>query len=607
MTTEIGLVFIILIAVLVLFATERLPADIVALLVLVILVTVPVIERRPDGGFFLAGYGLLSIEQALAGFANPAVLTVVAMFILSHGLVRAGVAYRIANGLQRVGGRRTVWLTILIIIVVGLLSAVMNNVGAMAILLPAVLAIGAQSRIAPSRLLIPLAFGSMLGGNLTLIGTPPNLLVSQALADSGHAPLQVFDYLPTGLAVLGTGVLYFAVVGRWLLPDRRSPVDPSAAQGLRRYLAELNVPEDSAFNGQTLAESGISERYGLQVVRIHSGALVNRFPTRHDVLQVGDTVVVNGEQDDVLRLVQTGQLELLEMADSDDPLTSGEVSMLEAVVVPGASFLHQTVVQADFRTRFGVSVLGIWRRGYALHSRLTEVPLAQGDVLLLRGPPEQLAALAATEGVLPLGTVEPKDTGFRRTLTAAGIMAGVVLLAATGMLHVAIAGLLGVVAMVATGCVQPARLYHSVEWHSVVLIAGTLPLGTALAVTGTATFIADQLVAWTGAWGPLVVFAALYLVATLLTQVMSNAAATVLLAPVAITIAATLGVSPYPFVVALAIATSTAFMTPIGHQTSIIVYAPGGYRFGDYARAGTPLVLLLLTVSLIVVPLVWPF
>ena len=607
MTAEIVLVFIILVVVLVLFATERLPADIVALLVLVILVTVPVFKGSPDGGFVLARYGLLSVEQALAGFANPAVLTVVAMFILSHGLVRAGVAYRIANGLRLVAGRSTVWLTLLVIIVVGTLSAVMNNVGAMAILLPAVLAIGAQSRIAPSRLLIPLAFGSMLGGNLTLIGTPPNLLVSQALADSGHAPLQVFDFLPTGIAVLATGIIYFAVAGRWLLPVRPSPTDPSTAQELRRYLAELSVPADSPLNGKTLADSGISERYGLQVVRIHSGTIINRFPTRHDVLQVGDTVVVNGQQADVLKLVQTGQLDLLEMANSAAPLTSGEVAMLEAVVVPGASFLNQTVVQASFRTRFGVSVLGIWRRGQAIHTRLTDVPLAQGDVLLLRGSPERLAALAATQGLLPLDTVEPTDTGPRRTLTAAGIMAGVVLLAATGVLHIAVAGLLGVVAMVATGCVQPARLYSSVEWHSVVLIAGTLPLGVALEVTGTATFIADQLVAWTGAWGPLVVLAALYLVATLLTQVMSNAAATVLLAPVAITVAETLGISPYPFLVALAIATSTAFMTPIGHQTSIIVYAPGGYRFFDFTRAGTPLVLLLLTVSLVVVPLVWPF
>ena len=626
MTTEIVLVFIILIAVLVLFVTERLPADIVALLVLVVLVTVPVVKLDPAGGLVLAHYGLISTAEAFAGFASPAVLTVVAMFILSHGLVRAGVAYRIANGLRLVAGQNAVWLTLLVIIVVGAMSAVMNNIGATAILMPAVIAIGSQSGIAPSRLLIPLAFGSLLGGNLTLIGTPPNLLVSQALADGGHAPLQIFDYLPTGLAVLGAGVLYFAVAGRWLLPDRRSPIDPSAVRGLRRYLAELSVPEDSAFNGRTLAESGISERYGLQVVRIHSGAvsaahdggrggarlasagtLINRFPTRHDVLQVGDTVVVNGEQDDVMRLVQTEQMDLLEMADSDDPLTSGEVAMLEAVVVPGASFLHQTVVQADFRTRFGVSVLGIWRRGYALHTRLTEVPLEQGDVLLLRGPSERLAALAATEGLLPLGAVEPADTGLRRTLTAAGIMAGVVLLAALGVLHIAVSGLLGVIAMVVTGCVQPARLYHSVEWRAIFLIAGMLPLGTAMETTGTATFVADRLVEWTGSWGPLVVLAALYCVATLLTQVMSNAAATVLLAPVAITIAETLGVSPYPFAVALAIATSTAFMTPVGHQASILVYATGGYRFGDYTRAGAPLVLLLLTVSLVVVPLVWPF
>ena len=197
--------------------------------------------------------------------------------------------------------------------------------------------------------------------------------------------------------------------------------------------------------------------------------MINRFPTRHDVLQVGDTVVVNGEQDDVMRLVQTEQMDLLEMADSDDPLTSGEVAMLEAVVVPGASFLHQTVVQADFRTRFGVSVLGIWRRGYALHTRLTEVPLEQGDVLLLRGPSERLAALAATEGLLPLGTVEPADTSLRRTLTAAGIMAGVVLLAALGVLHIAVSGLLGVIAMVVTGCVQPGAAL------SLGRVAGDLP------------------------------------------------------------------------------------------------------------------------------------
>ena len=607
MTTEIVLVLTVLACGFVLFATERLPPDIVALLVLIILVIVPVVKTDPtDGSFVIARFGLVSTAQAFAGFANPAVLTVIALFILSHGLVRAGVAHRIAEGVRRIAGRNLVGLTVLVLAAVGPMSAVMNNIGATAILLPAVIAVAARSNIAPSRLLLPLAFGSLLGGNLTLIGTPPNLLVSQALVDAGEAPLQMFDYLPTGAVVLGVGGLYFVLVGRWLLPDRDSPVDPEAAQELRRYLAELTVPPTSGLHGKTLAESGLAERFGVQVVRIHSGDTVQPFPSRHDILHVGDTVVVEGERDAVMQLVQTGQMELLE-ADPDAPLTSGDVPLLEMIVLPGASFLNQTVIQAEFRSRFGASVLGIWRRGHALQTRLTDVPLAQGDVLLLRGPSERLASLATTEGVLSLGVVEPTDTSVRRSVLAGSIMAAVVLLAAVGLMHIAVAGFLGVVAMVVTGCVQPARLYHSVEWRAIFLIAGMLPLGTAMVTSGAAELIAEHLVRWTGSLGPLAALGAVYLVATALTQGMSNAAATVVLAPVVITVAENLGVSPYPFAIALAIAASTAFMTPIGHQASVLVYAAGGYRFSDFARAGAPLVALLLAVTLIVVPLVWPF
>ena len=582
---------------LLLFAFEVLRPDLVALgVTLTLLLT-----------------GTVTIEEGFSGFSNPAVITVIAMFILSGGLIRTGVADHLAEMIARVGGTNPVMLTLTVMLTVGVMSAFMNTIGATAILLPAIFVIAQKAQYPASRLLIPLAFGSLMGGLTTLIGTPPNLLCSMALEEAGFDGFRMFHFAPTGLAVMGAGAVFMALIGRFFIPVRPQAESLTRHYQIQDYLTEVIVPEQSPLVGKSLRETALPRELGLTVLRVRRGGGDgdNPFvPTPSTRLQAGDRLVVEGRIEELIKKKEGGVLKIYaETKVGDEALTVGEVELAEAAVAPNSRLLGRSINQGHLRRRYNVLVLALRRRGRTLSRKFTSIPLEVGDVLLLQGSSEAIGEVASSADFLVTNRLDHARRDTSRMPLALAIMGGAVVTAATGLLHISLAGMLGVLLMAVTGCVRAQDMYRDVEWQVIFLIALMLPLSIAMddQHIGTARWLAEHVVAWTGGYGPLVVMASLFVFTAVITSVMSNAAAAVLMAPIGIAIALGMGLQPHPFVMTIAIAASSTFLTPIGHQANVLVYGVGNYRFMDFPRAGALLSLLVFAVTMLVVPLVWPF
>jgi di/tricarboxylate transporter len=422
----------------------------------------------------------------------------------------------------------------------------------------------------------------------------------------------MFDFLPTGLAVMALGAVYMALFGRHLIPDRQPNNDLTETYDLQDYLTEVIVPEGSEYVGKTLADSEIRSRLGLTVLRVQRGSGDDRvfLPPRTDlVLRVGDRLVVEGDISDLVGESSRSLDIYAETKLTDEDLTNDDVRLGEAAVAPGSRLIGTTIDRGWIRSRYNVMVLAHRRRGQTLRDRFISIPLEVGDVLLVRGPERALSDMASSRDFLMVNRLESNRRNPEKAPLALGCMAVAIGVAATGLLHVSVAGMLGVVLMVATGAIRPEDMYREVEWRAIFLIAFMMPLGIAMDDNhaGTARWLADGLVGVAGDFGPYVLLATLLVLTTLITQVMSNAAAAVLVAPIGIAIAVGLGFEPYPFLMGIAIAASTAFLTPIGHQSNVLIYGVGNYRFTDFTRVGAPLSLLVVVLTLFLVPMVWPF
>ena len=590
------LVLIILGGAVILFVSEKLRVDVVAMIVLVALVLA----------------GLVSIEEAFSGFASPAVITVWAVFIVSGGLTRSGVADFIARQVVRFAGNNTARLTVLIMLGVGLMSAFMNNIGAVAILLPAVVSVARETKTPPSKLLIPLAWASLMGGNMTMIGTPPNILASGILESyAGLEPFQFFDFLPMGAVVLTAGIVYMFFIGRRLLPERTSPGELSETYQIQNYLTEMQVLEGSPLIGKTVQEADLDNRFGLNVIHIHVCCQENvtATPESDHWLETGDELHIEAKPDAILEAQQALKLQPVpdrEIKPREEDQSRYVFELAEVVLAPNSTLSGKTFKEIDFRSRYGLSILALRHQNQTLFSRLGEVPLTFGDSLLVQGPVENINKLRSDRNLLLLEMPKQEVRRIKKAPIAIMILLGVLFLVSTSLLHVSIAMFIGALLMVLTGTLTMDEAYQSIEWKSVFLIAGMLPLGLAMENTGTAQLLANQLVTLIGEWGPLAVMMGIFIMTGLLTEVMSNAAATVLAVPIAIDAALSMGADPHTFVMAIVIAASTSFLMPIGHQVNVLVYGPGGYQFFDYTRVGIWLNLVLLILTALVLPLIWP-
>lgn len=601
-----------------LFAWERFRADMVALgLLLSLLLT-----------------GLLSVEEGFTGFASPAVITVVAMFVLSGGLVRTGVADQLAAMVMASGVRNQLALTLIVMLLVGTMSAFMNNIAAVAILMPSVFAIAQRAGLPVTKLLIPLSFGSLLGGLTTLVGTPPNLLASEALRQAGFEPFRMFDFFPTGVTVLAVGVTYMLVIGARLVPERTPQATPEDA-AMRHYVTEVNVPKGSSLIGKTMAQARLRSVLGLTVLRMHRqydderGETVftkpwmsygrygrdegdgwySFLPWPETRLAANDHLQLEGDPSALLRRQGSGYLDVLDSSRSGPATDTRELHIGEVALAPGSHAIGTTVDDAAFTERYGVTVLGLRRSGRHQVERLGALRLDHGDVLLVRGSSEALAELAHSSDFLVVNRLERTQRDHRRRLMAIAVMIGVVALAASGLMHISVAALLGMLAMVASGCMPVREIYAQVDWRVIFMIAAMMPLSIAMddGHTGAGRWIAEGLLALPGGDNAHVAMAIIMVLTVGLTQLMSNAACVVLIAPIAIATAIGMGVDPHPFVMGVAIAASTSFLTPMGHQANLLVYSVGNYRFGDFVRVGGPMTVAILFTSLIVVPRIWPF
>ena len=590
MTPQIALTLGIIAVAVVLFATEKLRVDVIALLVLLT----------------LALSGLVGPDDVFAGFASPAVITVWAVYIVSGALFKTGVADILGQRIIRLAGSSEPRLIAVIMLTCGLMSAFMNNIGATAILLPAVVGISRQAKVPLSRLLIPLSFSSLMGGNMTLIGTPPNVLAANILTQQGLATFRFFDFAPTGIIVFGTGILFMVLVGRHLLPVRQ-PIEQVQAAAMREYVSEVRVSEESQVAGKTLLESRLGADYDLTVVAIIRDGQVRSTLHADTRLEPDDILLVEGTVENLMQA--RDRLELVIEAERKwelEELDPEKTHVVEATLAPRSRMVGRTLRNMHFRDRYGFTALAIWRQGEVITERLRDVRLRFGDALLLRGPRHRLPALQQGDDFLVLEPIMLELRRQRKAPLAIGVAALVLALVTVVELPVATAMVIGAVLMVLSGCLNMDEAYQSIEWRSVFLIAGMLPLGTAMESTGTARFLADLLVDVLGSLGPLAILAGIYILAGLITEPMSNAAATVLMVPIAIDVALGLGANPQPFVLATVIGASTSFLTPVGHQANVLVFGPGGYRFFDYTRVGALLNLAILIVTLVFLPLIWP-
>ena len=783
MTMEIIAVLVILAAVIVFLITEWAPLEVLAMLVM----------------GFLALAGIVSPKEALAGFSNPAVVTIWAVFILSGGLTRTGIANILGRQLLRVAGRTTSMLVVIIMVIAGGLSAFMNNVAVAALMLPVVMDIARKTGRSPSALLMPLAYGSLLGGLTTMIGTPPNILVSEALSENGLEPFTLFDFTPVGLAVMAGGVAFVALVGTRLLPrngarETATDRDLHAQYGLKERLFQIRVPDHSAlvgmrlarsrlgaalglnvigirrgpeirlappiteeirsgdllivegdldqirelnhwgqlltdsgvtgpdplfahgmqvaraplrpggaYNGRTLSAIGFRNRYALNVLAVMRGRVLLREDLKERPLEAGDRLVVHGAAADIARLAaddhflppeiltadglthltgldhrlhrlrvpvasklvgqtlaqsrlgdrvdvqilcivrRNGTAEIptsdTRFAAGDRLIVSGATDMIAILLLQGlegvfaqADVLHpdpsliedarvglvevmlsphsvisgKSLRELNFREKYGLTVIAVWRKGRAYREALRDMALQFGDALLLYGPWEKVHLLGREPDFLVLTETAQEPPREEKAKMALVIMAAVLLPVILGWLPIYIAVVIGAAVMVLSGCLTMEEAYRYIEWKAVFLIAGMLPLGTALDKTGAAQLLAEGVVGALGNFGPYAVLFGLMAITFIATSIIPTAALVVLMVPITLNTAAGLGISPYALMMGIAMAASSSFTSPISHPANVLIMGPGGYRFIDYVKVGVPLTLVVLTILMIVLPLFWP-
>ncbi len=622
--------FIILAATILLFVFSKLRPDLVAVLSLLAL--------------YLSG--VITTQQALAGFADSTVILIAALFVVGEGLSRTGITAWLGEQLlQRAGDSET---RLLIVLVVGtaLISSMLSNTGTVAMLLPAAVAAAWRIGSIPSRFLMPMAFGASLGGLLTLIGSPTNIVVSDTLSAAGLAPFGFFEFAKIGLPLLLAGVVLMRFAAPRLLTDRPSgdrPVDLQATMaqmadsyGLLSRLFVLSITAESDLAGKTLRDLALGERYSLTVLRIErqraetSRPLTRRLVPSHfdrdddddeltvpggdTVVQVDDKLLVKGTREDVARAADALHVPAISVKSDEsglaDIMLSHEVGLAEILVAPRSDYAGHTLAESDIAAKFNVQVISLLRGDRLMPRQRTRLEL--GDTLLVRGRWADIERLRDEQANFvvvgdPQAVARQVVDFGPASFIALVALVGMIILMVTGIVPTVIAALIAAVVMILGRAVTAEGAYRAINWSTVVLIAAMLPMSTAMEVTGGAEFLANSLVQTLGSIGPLAILAGVFILTALLSQVMSNTATVVLLAPIVMQTAQQLQTSPYPLMMATAVAAAAAFLTPIASPTNMLVFTPGGYQFSDFSRLGLPLLLLVFVVSIVLIPVIWPF
>ena len=550
--------------------------------------------------------GLIPPGDAFAGFAHPAVITVAAVLVISRGLQNAGLVDAVVKAVGPLRGRPGLQITAQCA-VIAILSGFMNNVGALALMLPVALRNAYRDGYSPGRSLMPLAFASLLGGLTTLIGTPPNIIISGFRAQTSGQAFGMFDFFPVGVAVAVFGLLFLALAGRFLVPVRGRAADPGMAFSIKGYVAEAQVPAGAPALGKAVFELEKMAGNDVTVAAIIQGDQRRLVPAGYERVGVGDILVLRGDTESLKTLIDSAGLQLggADAIERED-LQSDDIELVEAVVSPGSSSIGRTPTSLRLRTIFGLNLFAIARQGHRIDERLSHVAIRSGDVMLLQGPRSDLPKTLTELGLLPLAE-RSLDLGRKQRLAiAAGIFAVSILLILSEVLPPHIAFTAAAAGFVVADLVKASEIYTAIEWPVVVLLGALFPVASALDSSGATTLIAEAILQLTETRGPVVTLVVLLVATMFISDLINNNATALLMAPIAVTVATRLGVSADPFLMAVAIGASCAFLTPIGHQSNALVMEPGGYRFSDYWRVGLPLECIIVLVAVPMLLIVWP-
>jgi di/tricarboxylate transporter len=583
MTTEQYIFTAIVAVTLILFISERIRMDVAAMLTLLA----------------LAATGVLTPKEALSGFASEPAIIVASVFVISAALTQTGITERIGAGIARAAGSRE-WRAILVVMpAVAALAAFSHHLMITAMMLPIMMRLARVQNLSPSRLLMPMSLAASLGTTLTIFSAPAFLLMNHLLLTGGQETLGVFGITPIGIALVVMAIAYM-FLARWFLPKRKARADEADYLRLDRYYTELVVEDDSRWIGKPMAEFNRYYDGRLEVAEWLRDGVPQHNKGKESVLASDDVLFASATPDEIATVEGDPGLSLhavKKYGGTGGKADEGTHQLVQVVVAPHSPFIGETIGSVDFRKSFDVLVVGLWRRQEWIRDKLSQVKMREGDLLVLRGTPERFAELASHHGFLMMVpfSANPRRRQFAtRTLL---IVAATVAAAASGVFPAQMAFLGGAVALVLTGCVAVDQAYREIDVRIYVMIAGVIPLGLGMEKTGTAAFLAEQLQQLTVGWSPLAVMLALYWGAALVTQILSDAATTVLLGPISLALALALGLPPQPFIVCTALGAVTAFLTPIGHHGNLLILNPGQYTFGDFFRVGIPLTIGISLVS----------
>lgn len=606
MTTEIAFIFALLFVVIVIFIIDKFRMDMVAFSVLTV----------------LALSGIITPAEAVSGFGNSVVLMIAGLFVVGEALMLTGVAAAVGSWLLRIGGDSEIKLLLLLLPVVAVLSAFMSSTGAVALLIPVVMSMARKSGLKASQLLMPLSFAALMGGMLTLIGTPPNIVASEQMVAAGFGEFEFFDFTPIGLAIFLVGMVYLIAVGRFLLPEDTR--NRQAAQGnaltdfMQRYeisdqLQQVRVAYDSPMVGRSVADFRPRRDYEVTpvAVRRRGRRLTSLLPILLNTqIEAGDVLWVYAEPENLTRFSKSLSVDMVGEVDAEKQRLNRRYGVVEVLIPPYSSYLTKTLYEAAFREKYGLNMIALRRQGQTQSTNFNETQLQAGDTLLLAGSWKRIRELSGERDLIKLNTPEEfNDAPVRanKALTAIVIIFAMLVVMTFNILPSLTAILAAAMAMIISRCVTVKEAYASINVVSLVLIAGMLPMALAMEKSGALAFVVENLVGYFKTLGPLWLCAGLFVLTSLFSQFISNTATSVLLVPVAISTALALGYQPQAFVMTVAIAASTAFATPIASPVNMLVINPGRYRFVDFAKVGIPLQILALIVTLLLVPPFFPF
>ena len=597
MSIDIIIVLFIILLAFILFVSEALPIDVVALTVLSMLLIT----------------GQLTPAEGISGFSNPAVITIAILFVLSHALQKTGVLEYLVIKINQLVSKSLVIGLAVYLICIALASALVNNTAIVAIFMPVTIRMAEKYHISPSKVLMPLSYAAILGGTLTLIGTSTNLLVNSIFVNSGpYTPLGMFEFSKYGIFLLVVGLTYVLLIAYRILPSRTVTSSLTKSYHMGGYLTELKIGDDSPLVGGTTLDRQISQNYDVTILGIQRNKKIFSTNLRETPLEAGDIILVRGSVENFFRMKEVEQVYMLTYEKlNQEELTKEENLLVECLVTNQSDLVGQSLKAANFRRRFGSFVLAIRREGDILRKKIAHVILRAFDTLLVYGPSEKIREMRDSGGFILLTEVDRSLRKHRFWWLSIVVIIGVVFLAALSLVPILKGVIIGMAILLVARVISPLEAYNSINWQIIVLIGCLIPLGIAIQSSGTAKMIGDIMVNLLR-FVPvhqqaIFLLAMVYLVAMIFTEVSSNAATAIIMTPITIEASTNLGLDPRPFIFAICFAASASFITPIGYQTNLMVYGPGGYKFSDYIRVGLPLSITLWVMAVILIPILWPF